>query len=77
MQVVADDAACLPQPPRHARPEVTAEEVEALPAFPEVDHPRLVRMQLQPQPAQDVPDRVQGLLGLAAADRHSTTKSSA
>src|SRR5438552_4970222 len=47
MQVVADDPPLLPQPTRHAGVEVATEKVEALLAFPEVDHTGLVRMKAQ------------------------------
>ena len=66
----------------HNRPDMRArkwqpEEVEALPALPEIDHLRLVRMQLAaPASPRISPHRRQGVLGLAAR-RHNTTKSSA
>lgn len=52
---------------------MAAEEVQALPALSEVDHLRLVRMQPQPQPGEDLPHRVQGRPGLchAAAQHHT------
>src|ERR1700730_17734496 len=67
VQVVADDPLLLPQPPRHASPEMAAEEVQSLPAFSEVYHLRLARVQPQPQPGQDLPGRAQGRLGLCRA----------
>ena len=75
MQVVAANAA-LQQPTRHPRSEVPAEKVKALAALPEVHDPRLVRMQLEPQTAEDLPGRLQGRLA-SRSERHSTTKSSA
>ena len=54
MQVVAADAA-FQQPARHAGSEVAAEEVKAFPTLSEVNDPRLLWMQLQPQTGQDLP----------------------
>ena len=73
VQVVADDPPLLPQPPRHAGMKMAAEEVQPLPAFPEINHLRLIRVQLQPQRRQDLADRVQGRPGLcrAAAQHHA------
>src|SRR6476659_9724560 len=47
VQVIAHDALLFPQPPRHARPEVTAQKIQALPPVTQVDHLRLIRMQPQ------------------------------
>jgi hypothetical protein len=44
---------------------VAAEEVEALPAFPEIHDPRLVRMELEPETGEDLPREIKGRLGLA------------
>jgi hypothetical protein len=53
MQVVAHEALLLPQPPRHARPEVTTQKIQALTTLTQIDHLRLIRMQPQPQRRQD------------------------
>src|ERR1700728_835646 len=73
VQVVADDPLLLPQPPRHAGVKVTAEEIQTLPASCEVHNLRLIRVQLQPQRSQDLPDHFQGRPGLClrAAQRHA------
>src|SRR5258708_3547267 len=52
VQVVAHDALLRPQAPRHAGAEMASEEVQALPAVPEIDYLRLVRVQSQPQAAE-------------------------
>jgi len=52
---------------------MAAKEIEALPAFTEVNHLRLLRMQLQPQTRQNIPGEL--LAALASASlRHATTK---
>ena len=56
--------------------EVATKEVEAFPAFSEVHDPRLLRVQLQSQFAEDFPHQFQG----ASASSwllHKTTASSA
>ena len=75
LEVVAADAA-LQQRTRDAGMEVAAQEVEALPALPQVDHPRLVGMQRKPQPGQDAPAAASAASAWPRV-RHSTTKSSA
>lgn len=45
---------------------MASKKVETLPAFPKVHDLRLVRMQLQPQPGQDLPRRVQSHLRLVS-----------
>jgi len=52
---------------------MAAEEVQPLPALPEIDHLRLIRVQLQSQRREDLADRVQGRPGLrrAAAQHHA------
>ena len=52
---------------------MAAEEVQPLPALPEIHHLRLIRMQLQPQRREDLTDRAQGRPGLrrAAAQHHA------
>src|SRR5258708_8545839 len=64
VQVVADNPLLLPQLPRHPGAEMAAEEVQALPASPEVHHLRLIRVQPQPQPGEDLPHPVQRRPGL-------------
>ena len=46
---------------------VAAEEVKALAALSEVNHSRLVRMQLQPQSGQHLPGQLLGRAGLSLA----------
>src|SRR5207247_10528729 len=46
----------LPDPSAHPLPQVTAEEVEALFTPREIDSPRLVRVQFETQPGQDLAD---------------------
>src|SRR5262245_33372078 len=53
LKVVAAHAA-FQHPARHAGSEVAAEEIEALSTLSEVNHSRLLRMQLQPETGQDV-----------------------
>ena len=45
---------------------MAAKKVDPLPTIGELHHFRLVRMQLQPQPGQELADLGQGLLGLRA-----------
>ncbi len=73
MQVVADDPPLLPQPTRYAGAEMASEEVQSLPALPEVRHLRLIRVQPQPQRAEDLLHGVQRRPGLrrAAAQHHA------
>ncbi len=66
MQVVAANAA-LQHPTRNTSPEVAAKEIEAFPAFPEVNDLRLLRMQLKPQTSQDRPGKLLGSAGLRLA----------
>lgn len=56
--------------------EMTAEEIEPFPTPGEVDSSRFIRVQLQPEPREDRP---YAMLGLLTADfvAHMTTKSSA
>src|SRR6266496_3569190 len=64
-------ALLLPDRTAHPLPQVTAEEVESLLAPREVDPPRLVRVQLQTEPVQDLPDPGLGLLArLRRAAQH-------
>ena len=78
VQVIAADPALLPQPTRHPSAEVAAEEVEALPALTEVDHPRLVRVQLEaPARSSISPDRVAGPASPAPRGGTSPRQSSA
>ena len=63
-RVIADDAALLPHPARHAGVKVAPEEVETLPTFPEVDHAGLGRVQAQTEPTQDGGRPLLGLLSL-------------
>ena len=44
----------LPDRPAHALTQVTPEKVETLPTTREVDHSRLLRMQLKPEPREHV-----------------------
>jgi hypothetical protein len=46
---------------------MAAEEVKPLPAFTQVNHSRLLRMQLQPQPGQHHAGKLTGLPGLSLA----------
>jgi len=64
VQVVADDELPLPQLARHAGVKMAPEKVKALLALPEVDHTGLVRVQGQPEVAQDGSRPPLGLLGL-------------
>ena len=64
MQVVADDVPLLPHLARHASVKMTPEKVEALLAFPEVDHTGLVRVQGKTELSQDSGRPLIGLLGL-------------
>src|SRR5712692_1574582 len=67
-----DTLACLlPDRTAHPLPQVTAEEVETLFTPREIDLPRLVRVQLQTEPVQDLPDPGLGLLArLRRAAQH-------
>src|SRR4029077_19990707 len=73
VQVITHDAALFPQPPRHARPEMTTQKIQAAASLAQVDDLRLIRMQPQPQPGQNLLDRGQSVLGLcrAAAQHHT------
>src|SRR4051812_5525192 len=70
VQVVAHDAFLFPQPTRHAGMEVTSKKVETLPAFPKINDPRLIRMQLQPQPGHNLPGLLQGHLRAGKCPAH-------
>src|SRR6185437_5290603 len=61
VQVVADDPLLLPQASRHAGEEMASEEVQSLPAFPEINYLRLVRVQPQPQLTEDLREGREGL----------------
>ena len=52
LQVVDASPRPLPERPAHALAQVTPEKVEALAATREVDRPRLLRMQLEPEPRE-------------------------
>jgi len=64
VQVVAHDPLLLPQLAAHPGPKVAAQKIEALLALPEVDHTGLVRMQHQPEVAQQRNRLLLGLLSL-------------
>jgi len=64
VQVVADDVLPLPQLARHAGVKMAPEKVKALLALPEVDHTGLVRVQGQPEVAQDGSRPPLSILGL-------------
>ena len=55
---------------------MTPEEVETFPALPEIDHPGLVRVQFQPQPASRSRAAAERR-SACCRERHITTKSSA
>ena len=76
VQVIADDPLLLPQAPRHAGAEMAPEEVQSLPALPQVYYLRLARVQPQPQAAEDLLTAARAALACALL-RHSTTPSSA
>jgi hypothetical protein len=64
VEVVADDPLLLPELAGHAGMKVAPEEVEALLAFPEVDHSGLFRMKAQTEVAQDGGRPPSGCFGL-------------
>jgi hypothetical protein len=52
---------------------MASEQVQTFPAFPEVNHPGLVRVQLQPEPAENILDQGQASagIGLRPAQQHT------
>jgi hypothetical protein len=52
MQVVAHNAALLPQSARHAGMKMATKKVKALFAFPEINHSGLLRMKTQTELTQ-------------------------
>ncbi len=76
MQVVADDPLPFPQPTRHAGAKMTPQEVKAFPACTEIDHPGLIRVQVQTQPAQQGRGPGMSLFGLfhGPADHHEVIR---
>src|SRR5271167_2579316 len=69
LKVVAADAA-LQQLARHACVEVAAKEVKALPAFCEVNDPRLLPVKLKSEIGQDLPGQLLSRVGLSLARAH-------
>jgi hypothetical protein len=66
IQEVHAPTTTLPNPTRHALPQMTTKEIETLPTIEEVDHPRLLRVQLQTQARHDLPNPRPGPLTIPA-----------
>src|SRR5215470_7517972 len=60
-----------PDRPRHALPQVAAEEVESLLAPAQIDPPRLLGMQLQLQTREDDPHASFGFLAVVRGSTHN------
>ena len=68
---IVDTLPCpLPDGPAHALAQVTSEEVKPVAAAREVDRPRLLRMQFEPEPSQHEAHSLTGFLDLRLRVAH-------